>query len=303
MERRSNRRRTRIGAVAASAVALMLAGPAAAAPTMTLIWTGTTGSGVTGGSSIDAAPGDTLTLQIVANGDPTLGLSFIGVSLGWDAGLTGQNALECPSPPNFAPGLCTDGGVFNPPFLSPFAPGVTVGPGFAQSFDAGAIPGIPAGGVVTVGRIEFVVGATATTESVDIVYTPALDSVNDNIGGVFFPNATATVMVAPTPLEICEDDLTVCEDDLDSCDAERDALETLVATELGDVDGDGVVNTADDCAGTASMAPVDGDGCSIEQFCGRFPPMNSCVLADFAGDEASSPPRDCGVHDGACVPR
>jgi hypothetical protein len=48
------------------------------------------------------------------------------------------------------------------------------------------------------GSIEFTVGATAAVENVSIFYVPAIDSVNDGLGQVFFPNASASLVV-PEP--------------------------------------------------------------------------------------------------------
>jgi len=183
----------------ATLVALAVAGAASAAPTLSLTWTTTTGTGTTGGSSIDAAPGDTVRLLITAVADAN-GLSFAGVSLGWDAGdLVGGNAVECPAPENaFGPGLCHDGGVAPPfvPSMSPFVAGVAVGAGSASSFDAGGLTAFATS--IIVGSIEFVVGGTATNEAVNVFYVPAIDSVNDGLGGVFFPSASASLVV-PEP--------------------------------------------------------------------------------------------------------
>jgi len=189
-------RRLSIGMMA-TIVAVAFAGAASAAPSISLTWTSTTGTGTTGGSSIDASPGDVVRLLISVNADAN-GLTFAGVSLGWDAGdLVGQNALECPAPENSIPGTCSDGGGFVPPFYSPFAPGVVVGAGSASSFDAGGTPP-PITTTMFVGSIEFVVGAGATNETVSIFYVPAIDSVNDGLGNVFFPGASASLVV-PEP--------------------------------------------------------------------------------------------------------
>jgi hypothetical protein len=181
----------------ATMAVLAVAVAASAAPTISLTWTDTTGSGTTGGSSIDALAGDVVRLLITVNADAN-GLTFGGVSLGWDAGdLVGGNALECPAPENSIPGTCSDGGGFVPPFYSPFAPGVVVGAGSASSFDAGGTPP-PITTSMFLGSIEFTVGATAAVEDVSIFYVPAIDSVNDGLGQVFFPNASASLVV-PEP--------------------------------------------------------------------------------------------------------
>ena len=68
----------------------------------------------------------------------------------------------------------------------------------ASSFDAGAIPGILSGGSIVVGEISFLVNTGTTTSNLNIFYVGGLDSVNDNVGGVFFPSGSATVIV-PEP--------------------------------------------------------------------------------------------------------
>lgn len=65
-------------------IALLVAGAASAAPTATLIWTATTGSGITGSSTIDAALGDTLTLDIQVMPDENV--LAAGVSLDYQSG-------------------------------------------------------------------------------------------------------------------------------------------------------------------------------------------------------------------------
>jgi hypothetical protein len=67
-------------------VALAVAGVASAAPSVSLVWTGTTGSGTTGGSSIDAAPGDTLTLDMLVITDAA---GTTGVALSYDVSASG----------------------------------------------------------------------------------------------------------------------------------------------------------------------------------------------------------------------
>jgi hypothetical protein len=193
----------------AALVALVVAGAASAVPSVSLSWTSTTGTGTTGGSSIDAVAGDTLRLLITVS-DPTGGLSFAGVSLAWSPGLVGAvpgiNGVggfgECPAPENavtaaFNAPNCSNNGAFGPS-LTPFAPGVVVGPGSASSFDAGSTTPLGAPATIFLGAIEFTVGAGATNEAINVVYAPGLDSVNNAAGGVFFPTASASLVV-PEP--------------------------------------------------------------------------------------------------------
>ena len=52
-------------AVTVAAFSVLAAGVASAAATASLVWVGTTGSGAVGTSSINAAPGDIITLDIL----------------------------------------------------------------------------------------------------------------------------------------------------------------------------------------------------------------------------------------------
>ena len=67
-------------------IALAMASVASAAPTVSLVWTGTTGAGAVGGSSIAAAVGDTLTLDILVTGDAT---GVTAAALSYDTSLAG----------------------------------------------------------------------------------------------------------------------------------------------------------------------------------------------------------------------
>jgi hypothetical protein len=177
-----------------------------AVPVIDLTWTSTSGAGATGGSSIDAVPGDALILTIfVSNSVPAEGISFAGVSILHTLGLAATHATDCPdagsvpSGGNLLPGTCTPTG-FVPPFMSPFVPGATISPGFIGSFDAAAGPPQFTTGTIELGAIRFVVGAGAgPTELADIAYSPGLDSVNDGLFAVHFPNASASVNIIPEP--------------------------------------------------------------------------------------------------------
>jgi PEP-CTERM motif len=60
-------------------LALVVAGAASAAPSVSFVWSGTTGAGTTGSSSITAVAGDTLTLDLLITPDGQ-GVSFAGLS-------------------------------------------------------------------------------------------------------------------------------------------------------------------------------------------------------------------------------
>jgi len=190
--------RTLAAVTMAGLVAIMVAGAATAAPSVDLIWTGTTGAGVTGSNSIDAAAGDTLTLEVRVNADAE-GLTGWFLTLGWDAAdLTGQNAVECPSPPNLAPGLCSNSS-FNT--WSPLTPGVVIDNGArtAYQFDgANTNPSVTTGFTVVAGTIQYVLGASATSEAISLIYSPGDEVVSNNAFTAYFPPASAFVVV-PEP--------------------------------------------------------------------------------------------------------
>jgi hypothetical protein len=193
--------------VAVSTAFLLMASAASAVPVVSLVWSGTNGTGTAGSSSIGADVGDMLTLTIfVSNTTPASGISFAGVSLTYGPGLTGGAATECPTGTTAPMGgnlfgggtTCTPAG-FIAPFLSPFILGVTVGGGLATSFDAAAASGATTG-TLELGAIKFTVSGADT---VSTFYSPGLDSVNDGLGNglgsVFFPSASASVNVIPEP--------------------------------------------------------------------------------------------------------
>jgi hypothetical protein len=70
-----------------------------------------------------------------------------------------------------------------------------------------------------------------------------------------------------------------------------------------DADGDGRADPDDLCPDTGSGIEIDGDGCSLAQFCagvtGRR--LRDCALADWRNDETVGA-RDCRVQRGRCSP-
>ena len=122
--------RTLAVTIATGLAALAVASSAAALPSYSLVWSGTTGTGTTGGAFIDASAGDILTLDVIINIDAA-GFTGVGFDLLGTSGLTASaNSLipgaggppECPQPPNVVPGSC-----FSVSFIlfSPFSLGVT----------------------------------------------------------------------------------------------------------------------------------------------------------------------------------
>jgi hypothetical protein len=205
--------RTLAALVATTFVALMVASVASAAPTISLVWTGTTGTGVTGSSSIDANVGDVLALDIRINVDNT-GLSgaFVTLShngaellalLGYGAGPGGTTTEICPNPPNPAgPESCSVGtpartysSITSSYYLTDTYNGL---PNHLGQFNAVKV-GAPfaTNGVMTLGRAIFQVAGGALS-TVNVANVLGLDSVNDSAGNVFNPTASATVII-PEP--------------------------------------------------------------------------------------------------------
>jgi hypothetical protein len=109
--------------------------PAASATTVDLIWFSTTGAGIPGGTSIAAAPGDVLELDVVVTTDP-IGAHFISLSLQFDAPVLAATGFA-PCPESVVPSSCPDP-VFT--FLSPFGPG-SMAASLAADFDANGAVG------------------------------------------------------------------------------------------------------------------------------------------------------------------
>jgi hypothetical protein len=165
-------------------------------PTVELIFTGTTGTGTTGGNTIRAKAGDELTLDIVVTDNDSLGICAAILSLYWDAGiLTGSNAESCPSPPNAVTDTCNDS-----TGVTYFASGpVNQAAGSAEDFVTGAdciIGGTTLGFVgesMTLGRTQILVVTQATSDIV-IGYLPGQGILDGTLSPVYQPVATATVL-------------------------------------------------------------------------------------------------------------
>jgi hypothetical protein len=74
-----------------------------------------------------------------------------------------------------------------------------------------------------------------------------------------------------------------------------------------DEDGDGEADPTDACTGTPAEHQVDGDGCSLEQFCSGFDVGSgggraSCNNADWRNNEPVGSGRDCITSQTACLP-
>jgi hypothetical protein len=201
--------RTLAALVATTFVALMAASVASASPTISLVWTGTTGTGTTGSSVIDASPGDVLALDIRINVDAT-GISGAGVTLsynsaqllaqlGYNAAL-GVSTEICPNPPNVVgpdscrwQGTLTYNAIVASSYLSTSYNSLPDHLGQFNAVKSGAP--FATTGVMTLGRAVFEVVASG---NINVANVAGLDSINDSAGNVFNPTASASVIV-PEP--------------------------------------------------------------------------------------------------------
>jgi len=185
-------------------LAILLPGVALAGPTVSLVWTDTTGSGTPGGSSIDAEPGDTLMLGVFVTADQLL-VGFAGMSLAFDpAALQGVAAFECPGPTSIPPGSNpVDGSCFGGGWLYPLGPPATI------DNASGRVNWIEAwsthGGIADteLAAVDFVVSAALPMTTVETLYLPGLGSVSelgrDPLGDfLYFPAANAVAVPEPT---------------------------------------------------------------------------------------------------------
>ena len=105
--------------------------------------------------------------------------------------------MECPSPPNLAPGLCSPSGAF---WTTGAAPGVTITP--APSGQGGTVFSFGAQGspvfdvTLVLGSIDFVVGLGAGAAPISVAYG-AGDGILDAGGNPSFPTAQAFTVPEP----------------------------------------------------------------------------------------------------------
>lgn len=88
----------------------------------------------------------------------------------------------------------------------------------------------------------------------------------------------------------CEVDFGQSRQETKKANRALERLRANLAAERADSDSDGVRDTTDGCAGTLDGAEVDGEGCSLAQFCGRIDATTSsgrktCKRADWKNDE------------------
>lgn len=254
-------------------LSLLLAAPALGDPSITLVWTRTTGSGTSGGGTMAADTSDSVVLQVFVDPDAN-GLSFIALSFDYDPALLAVTDYEeCPTPGSTPPGGNLVPANCNDPFftfLYPIVLGMTDDPvaGRLSSAEATTFqgPGSEAHGTIELAAIEFQVLAPGDT-TVDVGYVPGLDSVNDANGDVFFPSASATLLPEPgAPLALGAGALLLGL--LARRGARRRSRLPLLAAALlliatgaagQDADGDGVLDADDNCLLEPNAPPLDCD--------------------------------------------
>ena len=177
--------------------ALMLAQSAGAA-SMSTIWTGTTGAGTTGTSSIVAGAGDVLTLTITLTVGGAEDLDGFFTTLGYGSsyvsavgGIVDNCSVFC----------IISGQLFSPLAGGVSDQGVNAHPGLSAGNDStvGTWSGTNVGAVVSgvtfvLGSVDFTVSGTGTVE---LVYG-GIAGENVTIGGgSTFPAASATIVPEP----------------------------------------------------------------------------------------------------------
>ncbi|MCR9104727.1 MAG: hypothetical protein NXI15_05490 [Gammaproteobacteria bacterium] len=133
---------------------------------VSLIWSGTTGTGTPGSGTIFVNAGDELTLDILVKDTGCEGFLGAAAGVSWDdVVLTGFNAMECPTPENpLGPGLCSDS---SEKILTSVLPGVDETPGLAVGFEAINIVSTEPAFVcetMYLGRTQFIVESAASSE-------------------------------------------------------------------------------------------------------------------------------------------
>ncbi len=101
----------------------------------------------------------------------------------------------------------------------------------------------------------------------------------------FVDLGTSNALLFQSQLDLAQSqqDLAQSQAGLAACQAQR---------VFADSDGDGEDNATDQCGSTPAGSPVDGDGCSVVQFCA--PRAATCKRNDWMNDEPTSKkPGDC----------
>lgn len=160
-----------------------------------------------------------------------------------------------------------------------------------------------------VGTTLYAIGANALTGQDDRTVEFASVSGISTTTTTTAPEPTTTTTTEPEPTT------TTTEPPVTTTSTTSTTTSTLVCVPP-DADGDGEVDATDRCPGTPAGAEVDGDGCSLLQFCALFDATTRdgarrCRKADWANDEPTMRGReaDCRVNRGGpgpaddeCVP-
>ena len=158
------------------ALVLLLSGNAWGAPRAFVVWSATSGDGITGGTHIQAADGDTLTGTVFLRAD-SRGIQSYHVSLRFDAAL--DNELDLVSATGFTPT-----GFDTSPPTNPTSTAESSGAQAGQvvGFQASASGGVgPAVETFAIGEVVFTVNASMK-DGVDValLLTGPLDEILDN---------------------------------------------------------------------------------------------------------------------------
>ncbi len=174
---------------------------AQAAIGVALAWKSTTGAGIPGGSSIDAAPGDRLVAEIIVTADGG-GVAAIGTSLEFDFDL--GNELDIDSVVEFLP-LSMEFSI-TPGTVASTQESTGAQMGNVLTFEAVtlSIPG-PTVGAFVLGEVTFDVTANVQTDGVDVrvgLFNLDADGVGNNANVIVnpvFSSGLAVNQVATIP--------------------------------------------------------------------------------------------------------
>jgi hypothetical protein len=177
--------------------ALGLSSAASAAPIVSITWSSTTGTGTTGGSAIDAAPGDTLMAEMFVSTD--IFLSLYSVTLHFDADLGDELDLLG----YFEDFTMVSGGqIPNNPTEST---GAVVGQITSIDDNNAFIPKSSITGTFRIAKITFEVTGNVTSDGDDLdtgLFNVGFDGFVDKSFNVIDPTVTflgAEVNVVPEP--------------------------------------------------------------------------------------------------------
>jgi hypothetical protein len=197
--------------MAAMICSVGMAKNASATVTFSIVWTSTTGTGITGSNSIFADPGDVIQLSLIMTTDQTLAAH--GVSINYDTDLGNElNFLAGKEWLGTSFGTTTMAGTYASLVagLGPPAPveSTNAVAGRINTYESGKTPAgafLPTGSYA-VGTARFVVNPGASTDGDDLflgLFSVGIDDVINNLNGVIPSSGlvfgTAAVNVIPEP--------------------------------------------------------------------------------------------------------